>query len=283
MLVQGSATEEERASEAREGIRTAQTRGEINGIGGAGVGGSSGGADGWFSRGRTAYDSDSGVGDRGSHHLDLRPALSGIHQGVVRGRRLGWHAGSGSVEEDGEEDDEEEEEESARHDGAGRGHREVWTEQRGASSIQTEDDDDDEDEDETEEAEADGSGTSDSVSGPDAESDSTASMGATVCTPGGVGSCTVRGERDEESAGLPSPSPCSSDKPASASASSSPGSEASCVPREELPPQEKQQQQQKLPPQLQELPREAVGSVDECWDVQRQPSADDASRCGPVR
>lgn len=259
MLVEGSATEEERASEALDGVRVAQSRSDIvTGGGVGGRGGGSGGGGAWFSNGR-AYDSELGGG---SHHLNWRPAVAGAHQGAGRGRLLGWNSGPDSGDEDDDEDarasDDDEEQEGER--GQGQGPSKVWAEARGASGMHDEDkeEEDEEEEGETEEAEVDeGGGTSDSVSGPDAETDSTASMGGAAA------------RLASSSASLTS------------SASLSAGPQPVFVPREPL--QQARPRISSQPHPRQPEPHDEVHPIRECWDIERPMASSDASGRGAVR
>ena len=78
MLVEGSATDKERASEALDGTRVAQKRSEIDTL--------SAGA--CFSPGRGAFSP--ATGSRGGH-LDPRPPMGASTH--IRGRCPGWQAG----------------------------------------------------------------------------------------------------------------------------------------------------------------------------------------------
>lgn len=157
MLVEGSATEEERASEVDDGVRVAHSRSGVLGMDGGG-GACGGSSEPRFSDPRS-HDLEDAGGGCSSHQLESRSALSSggcqQHQGMVRGRRLGWH----SVDTDTSEDE----------GIARRGNQE--------EKFQTE------------EAEGDVGGTSDSGSGsgPDAATDRTPSVGLARENAGGGG------------------------------------------------------------------------------------------------
>lgn len=156
MLVEGSATEEDRAD---EGLCDA-------GDTGGGSFGGSGGRHLLYDTAPTGGVGNRGGGSGGSHHSGLTGVMAGGHRGPLGGQqRISRQAELGSADDSDNDCAKEQDDERGGDGGEGGGRGGMWSE---GEEGEEEQDDDDEDEDETEDAEADEGeeeGTSDSVSG----------------------------------------------------------------------------------------------------------------------